>query len=60
MVEVSPTQLASRGWSTVEHELGGEHHSGEEFPRPQGFSARIEGSLSFTGFQRTPLATCTD
>jgi hypothetical protein len=59
MAEVSPTQLACRCWSMVERELDRELHTGEEFPRPQGFSAQIEGSRSYTSFQRTPLATCT-
>ena len=36
------------------HGAGGFLNFGEKFPRPQGFSARIEGSYSYTGFQRTP------
>jgi hypothetical protein len=33
---------------------------GEKFPETLGFSARIEGSRSYTGFQRTPPATRVD
>jgi hypothetical protein len=39
------------------HGAGGLTNSGEKFPRPQGYLARIKGTGSYTGFRRTPLTT---
>jgi hypothetical protein len=39
MVDVSPTQMTSRGWSTVGRKLGGELHSVEEFRVTQWFAS---------------------